>query len=73
MISEEKEDVVFLLWGGFARKKIKLIDQSKHCILESGHPSPLSPNRGYWFGKKQFLKTNEYLKSKKITEINWVL
>tara|TARA_B110001450_G_C17615385_1_gene479062 strand:+ start:589 stop:1260 length:672 start_codon:yes stop_codon:yes gene_type:complete len=73
MISEEKEDIVFLLWGGFARKKIKLIDQSKHYILESGHPSPLSANRGYWFGNKHFLKTNEFLKSKKITEINWVL
>ena len=68
-ISNKKRDIVFLLWGGFARKKIKLIDESKHYILEAGHPSPLSANRGYWFGNKHFLKTNEHLKSKKITEI----
>lgn len=72
-ISNKKRDIVFLLWGGFARKKIKLIDESKHYILEAGHPSPLSANRGYWFGNKHFVKTNEYLKSKKLTEINWFL
>ena len=49
-ISNECADVVFLLWGGYARKKKKLIDSKKHLILESGHPSPLSANRGYWFG-----------------------
>ncbi|PTM05789.1 MAG: uracil-DNA glycosylase, partial [Bacteroidetes bacterium] len=49
-ISNKKESVIFLLWGGFAKKKIKLIDTSKHSILTSGHPSPLSANRGYWFG-----------------------
>jgi uracil-DNA glycosylase len=72
-ISDEKENVVFLLWGGYARKKVKLIDETKHCILETGHPSPLSANRGYWFGNEHFLKTNVYLKSKNITEINWLL
>lgn len=72
-ISDEKENIVFLLWGGYARKKVKLIDETKHCILETGHPSPLSANRGYWFGNEHFLKTNVYLKSKNISEINWLL
>ena len=70
-ISSEKEDVVFLLWGGFAKKKGRKIDTSKHHILSSGHPSPLSANRGYWFGNKHFSKTNEYLKNVGIDEINW--
>ena len=61
-ISEQKEGVVFLLWGGFAKKKSKLIDAKKHHILTSGHPSPLSANRGYWFGNKHFSKTNSILK-----------
>jgi len=72
-ISDEKDAVVFLLWGGYARKKVKLIDETKHCVLETGHPSPLSANRGYWFGNKHFLKTNLYLKSKNISEIDWLL
>lgn len=72
-ISEEKENVVFLLWGGFAKKKSKLIDVSKHHILTSGHPSPLSANRGLWFGNSHFLKTNTFLKSKGITEVEWCL
>lgn len=70
-ISDEKEHIVFLLWGGFAKKKIKLINKNKHHILESGHPSPLSANRGYWFGNKHFSKTNEFLKSIGKKEINW--
>ena len=70
-ISNEKEHVVFLLWGGFAKKKKKLIDTKKHCVLESGHPSPLSANRGYWFGNKHFSKTNTYLKSIGKSAIDW--
>ncbi|MFY9244065.1 MAG: uracil-DNA glycosylase [Polaribacter sp.] len=70
-ISNEKENIVFLLWGGFAKKKKKLIDSKKHHILESGHPSPLSANRGYWFGNQHFSKTNEFLKSICKKEINW--
>lgn len=73
LISDRKEDVVFLLWGGFAQKKAKLIDVSKHHILTSGHPSPLSANRGLWFGNQHFLKTNNYLRSKEISEIDWSL
>lgn len=70
-ISDEKEDVVFLLWGGFAKKKAKLIDKTKHHILESGHPSPLSANRGYWFGNKHFSKANEILESTQQAKIHW--
>ena len=58
LISKQKQDVIFLLWGGFAKKKKRLIDTSKHVVLETGHPSPLSANRGYWFGNKHFSKTN---------------
>ncbi len=72
-ISKEKEHVVFMLWGGYAKKKMKLIDSEKHYILSSGHPSPLSANRGLWFGNKHFLKANELLKKKKKAEINWQL
>lgn len=71
LISQEKENVVFMLWGGYAKKKSKLIDSSKHLILTSGHPSPLSANRGYWFGNKHFSKANEYLQSKGKNPINW--
>ncbi|MFV8282173.1 uracil-DNA glycosylase [Christiangramia marina] len=71
LISQRKENVVFMLWGGFAKKKSKLIDSSKHLILTSGHPSPLSANRGYWFGNKHFSKANEYLQSKGKNPINW--
>lgn len=70
-ISDYKESVVFLLWGGFAKTKTKLIDTKKHFVLTSGHPSPMSANRGYWFGNKHFSKTNEFLKSKGLQEIEW--
>ena len=70
-ISEEKEHVVFMLWGSFAQKKIKFIDESKHFILQSGHPSPLSANRGFWFGNKHFSKSNDFLIKNKKTPITW--
>ncbi len=70
-VSDHKENVVFLLWGGFAKSKTSLIDKKKHQILTSGHPSPMSANRGYWFGNKHFSKTNEFLKSKGLKEIEW--
>ena len=73
MISTKKSNVVFLLWGGFAKKKMKLIDRSKHHILESGHPSPLSANRGYWFGNKHFSKTNSLLEQDGVCSIDWKL
>ena len=71
IISEENEGIVFLLWGGFAKKKGAKINRNKHYILATGHPSPLSANRGLWFGNKHFSKTNEYLKSFGKKEINW--
>ncbi|WP_034892765.1 uracil-DNA glycosylase [Gillisia sp. Hel_I_29] len=70
-ISEENKNVVFLLWGGYAKKKGAKIDPNKHCILTSGHPSPLSANRGYWFGNKHFSRTNTYLNAHGKNEIEW--
>ena len=70
-LSDEKENLVFLLWGGYAKKKGKKIDQKKHLVLTSGHPSPLSANRGYWFGNKHFTKANEYLIAHGKKPIEW--
>jgi uracil-DNA glycosylase len=70
-ISDKKENVVFLLWGGFAKQKTKLIDVKKHQILASGHPSPLSANRGYWFGNKHFSKTNFLLEQAFQSPVQW--
>lgn len=72
-ISDEKEHVVFLLWGNFAHKKGAKIDRSKHLVLESGHPSPMSANQGKWFGNKHFSKANAYLKTNHKTPIEWIL
>lgn len=69
-ISDEKENVVFLLWGAYAQKKGEIIDRSKHYVLMSAHPSPFSADRGF-FGCKHFSKANQYLKSKGLDEINW--
>jgi uracil-DNA glycosylase len=71
-ISEETEQVVFLLWGNFAHKKGLKIDRNKHLVLESGHPSPLSANQGKWFGNKHFSKTNVYLKQNNKSLIDWI-
>jgi uracil-DNA glycosylase len=70
-LSEQREALVFLLWGGYARKKGNKIDTDKHLVLSTGHPSPLSANRGYWFGNKHFSKTNEYLIKNNKTPIKW--
>jgi uracil-DNA glycosylase len=71
-ISEEKEGVVFLLWGAFAHKKGLKIDRNKHLVLESGHPSPMSANQGKWFGNKHFSQVNTYLKKEGESEISWL-
>ncbi|MDP2088448.1 MAG: uracil-DNA glycosylase [Flavobacteriaceae bacterium] len=71
LISAQRNNVVFMLWGSFAKNKSALIDKEKHCILMSGHPSPLSANRGYWFGNQHFSKANLYLKNKGIETIDW--
>lgn len=70
-ISNHNEHVVFMLWGGFARSKKYLIDASRHLILESVHPSPLSANRGGWFGNHHFSRCNAYLTENGLTPIEW--
>ncbi len=70
-LSEGREGLVFLLWGGFAKKKAPLIDRTKHHILTSGHPSPLSANRGLWFGNRHFSKTNQILRQHGLDPIEW--
>jgi uracil-DNA glycosylase len=69
-ISDEKEHVVFLLWGAYAQKKGEVIDRKKHCVLMSPHPSPFSADRGF-FGSRHFSRANEYLRSKGLKEIDW--
>lgn len=69
-VSQNRDHVVFILWGGYARKKVPLIDSSRHLILESAHPSPLSAYNGF-FGNRHFSKTNEWLLSKGLTPIEW--
>ncbi len=70
-LSENQDNLVFMLWGGFAKRKSTLIDKQKHLVLTSGHPSPLSANRGYWFGHNHFSEANQYLKAHSKSEINW--
>lgn len=72
LISEEKEHVVFILWGRHAQLKASLIDESKHLILRAPHPSPLSAYRGF-FGSRPFSRTNHYLEQNGITPIDWTL
>ncbi|MBA3829003.1 MAG: uracil-DNA glycosylase [Taibaiella sp.] len=71
-ISDEKENVVFLLWGKFAQGKEELIDKHKHSILKAAHPSPLSAYNGF-FGCRHFSKTNNWLKEQGIKPIDWSL
>jgi uracil-DNA glycosylase len=71
-VSEKTDPVVFVLWGGYARKKVKLIDAAKHTIIESAHPSPLSAHSGF-FGSKPYSKINEALKAHGQPEIDWQL
>ena len=70
-LSENKTNIIFMLWGGYAKKKAKLIDSKKHYILSSGHPSPLSANRGYWFGNKHFSKCNKILTELGNKSVKW--
>lgn len=72
LLSKREKPIVFILWGGNARSKKALIDKSKHFIIESAHPSPLSAYNGF-FGSKPFSKTNALLKSIGEKEINWDL
>lgn len=70
ILSQEKEHLVFLLWGSYAQQKASLIDEHKHLVLKAVHPSPLSAYRGF-FGCKHFSKTNEYLRLNGLSEIDW--
>ena len=70
LLAEEREPHVFILWGAYAQKKGAFIDRSKHLVLASAHPSPLSAYNGF-FGNKHFSRTNEYLKAHGIAEIEW--
>jgi uracil-DNA glycosylase len=70
ILNREKENLVFFLWGAYAQKKGEAIDKTRHLVLESVHPSPLSAPRGF-FGNKHFSRCNEYLKSHGIEPVNW--
>ncbi|MFM7854246.1 MAG: uracil-DNA glycosylase [Flammeovirgaceae bacterium] len=69
-LSDQRENLVFILWGAYAQKKGEVIDRNKHLVILSPHPSPFSADRGF-FGSKPFSKTNEYLRSKGLKEIDW--
>ena len=71
VISTQCDHVVFMLWGNYAKQKGKRIDRERHLVLTSGHPSPLSANRGLWFGNRQFSQANTYLISKGKLPIDW--
>lgn len=70
-LSRDRNHLVFILWGGYARSKARLIDASRHLILQSVHPSPLSANRGGWFGNHHFSFCNRYLEANGMTPIKW--
>ena len=70
-LSRKREGIIFILWGGYAKKKGNKIDTSKHHVFTSGHPSPLSANRGYWFGNSHFSKINKTLVKMNKTPIRW--
>jgi uracil-DNA glycosylase len=72
VLNEERDGLVFVLWGAYAQKKAAFVDRKKHFVIESVHPSPLSAHRGF-FGTKPFSRANAYLKSKGLTAIDWSL
>lgn len=69
-LNEERENIVFMLWGSYAQKKGAFIDRTRHCVLTAPHPSPLSADRGF-FGCRHFSRANEYFRSKGLQEIEW--
>ena len=70
-LSTQREHLVYMLWGGFARSKAYMIDRQRNLVLESVHPSPLSANRGGWFGQHQFSRANQYLINNGLSPIKW--
>ncbi|WP_180170793.1 uracil-DNA glycosylase [Acinetobacter sp. YH12027] len=73
VLNEQREHIVFILWGAYAQRKGQRIDQNKHLVLKAAHPSPLAANRGGFFGCKVFSKSNNYLKQNGIEPIDWQL
>jgi uracil-DNA glycosylase len=71
LLNDNSTHLVFLLWGSFAHKKGKMISREKHLVLQIGHPSPLSANRGFWFGNNHFKIANEYLRVKGRGKVEW--
>lgn len=69
-LAERREHLVFILWGSYAQKKGSFIDRSRHCVIESAHPSPLSAYRGF-FGSRPFARANEYLAAHGVAPIAW--
>ena len=70
-ISKEKMNLVFMLWGNYAKNKEKFIHDKNHLVLKSGHPSPLSANKGFWFGNNHFKKCNDFLTANNLETIKW--
>jgi len=70
-LATQRQHLVYMLWGGFARSKAYMIDKQNNLVLESVHPSPLSANRGGWFGQHQFSRCNQYLQQQGLTPIQW--
>lgn len=73
VLNEQREHLVFLLWGSYAQKKGRIIDTNRHLVLKAAHPSPLSANRGGWFGNHHFSKANHYLELHGKEPIDWSL
>ena len=73
VLNEQREYIVFILWGAYAQRKGQRINQDKHLVLKAAHPSPLAANRGGFFGCKVFSKSNNYLKQHGIEPIDWQL
>jgi|TARA_A100001011_G_scaffold102183_1_gene107645 uracil-DNA glycosylase len=71
IISKEKMNLVFMLWGNYAKNKEKFIHDNNHLVLKSGHPSPLSANKGFWFGNNHFKKCNDFLIANDLETIKW--
>ena len=71
IISKEKMNLVFMLWGNYAKNKEKFIHDNNHLVLKSGHPSPLSANKGFWFGNNHFKKCNDFLIANNLETIKW--
>ncbi|MDP1540448.1 MAG: uracil-DNA glycosylase [Moraxellaceae bacterium] len=73
LLNQQQQPIVFMLWGQFAQRKAAFIDTQRHLVLTAAHPSPLSANRGGWFGQQHFSQANAWLKTRGLPTINWSL